>query len=166
MMETAAAVVNAAEIAEMVEALTAIAQVLDRLGIPGVISLIIGGPLITLFAILTIEYQRGRKMHELIENIRSEARRADQTYRSEMRALAETSRAESRTLMETYRSDMSRITRELGQNQTQTDHYYRDSVELVRQYERVAKGMQDVIIANTRAMERLITMLETRRNQP
>lgn len=132
---------NPAEVAKAVDALTEIANVLDRLGIPGLVFLVLSGPALVLVAILAIEYHRSRKAQDMVETMRTE----------------------TRAMLETYRADTQNILRELGANQDQTDQYYRDNVVLVQQYERVAKGLQDVVVGNTRAMERLITMLEERR---
>ena len=133
---------TSAEIATTLEALAGIAQVLERLGIPGLIGLALSGPALVLIAVLVIEFYRSRKMHELVESMR----------------------IESRATLEAYRADTQSILRELGSNQSQTDRYYRDNVELVKGYELVAVNLQDVVVSNTRAMERLITILEERRS--
>ena len=133
---------TSAEIATTLEALSGIAQVLERLGIPGLVGLALSGPALVLIAVLVIEFCRSRKMHELVESMR----------------------AESKKTLEAYRTDTQSILRELGANQSQTDRYYRDNVELVKGYELVAVNLQDVVVSNTRAMERLITILEERRS--
>lgn len=135
-----------AEIATTLEALTGIAQILERLGISGLIALALSGPVLVLIAVLVIEYHRSRKTQEL------------------MTLSVESMRAENRATLETYRADTQNLLRELGANQRQTDTYYRDNVELVRGYELVASNLQDVVVSNTRAMERLITILEERRS--
>ena len=135
-----------AEIATTLEALTGIAQILERLGISGLIALALSGPVLVLIAVLIIEYHRSRKTQEL------------------MTMSVESMRSENRATLETYRADTQNLLRELGANQRQTDTYYRDNVELVRGYELVASNLQDVVVSNTRAMERLITILEERRS--
>ena len=135
-----------AEIATTLEALTGIAQILERLGISGLIALALSGPVLVLIAVLIIEYHRSRKTQEL------------------MTMSVESMRSENRATLETYRADTQYLLRELGANQRQTDTYYRDNVELVRGYELVASNLQDVVVSNTRAMERLITILEERRS--
>ena len=134
---------TAAEVATTLEALTGIAQVLERLGISGLIALALSGPVLVLIAVLLIEYHRSRKMQEMVEGMR----------------------IESRAMLETYRADTQAVLRELGANQGRTDGYYRDNVELVKGYELVADNLQSVVVCNTRAMERLITILEERRNK-
>ena len=132
---------NPADIASTIEALTGIAHVLEKLGMSGLITLALSGPALVLVAILIIEYHRNRQSQNMVEMMR----------------------AETRAMLETYRADTQSILRELGANQDQTDQYYRDNVVLVQQYERMAKGLQDVVVSNTRAVERLITMVEERR---
>lgn len=131
---------NTVDLNRLVEALTEIATLLDKLGVPGLVALALLGPALVLGIFIAAEYHRGRRMQDMIDR----------------------HVAESRVLLETYRADTQQVLRELGAGLDQTEQFYRDNVELVRQYERIAKGLQDVVVSNTRAMERLITMLESR----
>lgn len=132
---------NGVDMAQLVDALTKIASVLNSLGVPGLVALAFAGPAAVLCVILAIDYHRSRKTQELLEMFR----------------------AETRSLLEIYRGDSSSLVRELGNYQRETAQYYRDNVELVKQYERVAANLQDVVVMNTRTMERLVTMLENRK---
>jgi hypothetical protein len=132
---------NAAEIAQTLEVLGTLATVVDGLGIPGIVLLMLAGPLLMLCALYLLEYKRNKSTNAMITDIR----------------------ADFQTALETYRADTQKISRELGTNQSRTDRYYRDNVELVKQYERIAKNLQDVVVSNTMAVTRLNTMLEDRR---
>lgn len=143
---------NGVELTRLVEVLTDISLILERLGIPGLVLLALAGPALVLCAVLVIEFHRSRKVQDIAE-----------TARADSRGMLETYRAESRALLETYRTDTQQILRELGAGLDQTDQYYRDNVELVKQYEKVSKNLQDVVVGNTSAITRLITMLEERR---
>lgn len=142
---------NPAEITQALEVLSGIVQILDRLGISGLILLALSGPAIVILAVLGIEYHRSTRQRaenaELLAAMREENAR---------------SRDASATQLEAYRSDTQHLVRELGANQTATDQYYKDNVDLVRGYKIVAEGLQDVVVGNTRALERLIVMLEGR----
>ena len=130
-----------AEVSRLAEALMDVASLLDRLGMPGFISLIMAGPALILCAIVVVEYHRSRKTQEM----------------------ADAARTEGRAMLETYRADTQQVLRELGSGIDRTDRFYRENAELAKQYERIAKGLQDVVVSNTRAMERLITMIESQR---
>ncbi|MDL2207616.1 hypothetical protein LJB82_02720 [Desulfovibrio sp. OttesenSCG-928-M16] len=138
---------NSIQLTQLADALTEIALVLERLGIPGLAALVLTGPAVVLCAVLAIDYLRGKRMQDMVELLRAE------------NALA---REQASWLMETYREDMSRSIQDLGSNQDQTDQYYRDNVELVKGFNRMAGRYQDIVVSNTRATERLITILETR----
>lgn len=130
---------NNVDVGRLLDALTEIATLCERLGLSGLVSLALAGPALVLCAIMLVEYHRGRKVQEMVE----------------------TARAECRSMLETYRADTQQVLRELGAGINQTERFYRDNVELVKQYERIAKGLQDVVVSNTRATERLVTMIET-----
>lgn len=132
---------NPNDLTQTLEALTAFAKVIDALGIPGIIGLIISGPLLMLCSLYLIEYRRSQGTAKMVDGIREE----------------------TRNTLEAYRKDTQQILRELGTNQDKTDEYYRDNVELVKDYERIATGLQDVVVSNTMVVTRLTTMLEERR---
>jgi hypothetical protein len=125
----------------LVQSLAQIAELLERIGLPGLVVLALAGPALVLCAIILVEYQRGRRTQETVENIR----------------------VEGRLLLETYRADSQSILRELGESIRDNEQYYRNGMELVKQYDFLAKNLQDVVVSNTRATERLIVMLEERR---
>lgn len=138
---------NSVQLTQLVDALTEIANLLERLGLPGLVALALAGPAALVLALMTMDYLRGRKMQDMMELMRSEN---------------EMARKQAAWLMEKYREDMGEAVKELGANQDQTDQYYRDNVELVKGFNRMAEGYQDIVVSNTRATERLITILETR----
>lgn len=139
------------EITQALEVLTGIAQMLDRLGMGGLIMLVLSGPALVVLAVLFLEYhrsvKRGGENAELLSAMR------DENSRSRESAVAQ---------LEAYRADTQQLVRDLGANQRATDQYYKDNVELAKNYKRLAEGLQDVVVCNTRALERLIVMLEGR----
>ena len=130
------------ELEKMVGALTQIAGILQQLGVPGLVALVFSGPVVLIIAMLGLDYLRQRVFSLAIEQIRIEMRAS----------------------IEAYRTDAQTFMKELGENQAHTDKYYRDNVELVKQYERMAENLFTAIVDNTRASERLVTILEERRN--
>lgn len=131
---------NAVDMGQLIDALTKIAAVLNSLGVPGLVGLALCGPAAVLCTLLAIDYHRSRKFEALVEAMR----------------------AENSRIMEMHRGDIEKTVRELGNNQKSTARYYENNVELVKQVWRMAEGYQDIVIGNTRALERLATILETR----
>ena len=133
-----------ADMTQTLEALAAFAKVVDALGLPGIIALVISGPLLMLCSLYLVEYKRNHNTTAMVEGVREE----------------------TRNTLEAYRKDTQRMFMELGANQARTDQYYRDNAELVRNYERIAAGLQDVVVSNTTVITRLATMLEERKKHP
>jgi len=129
------------EISEALDILGSFAKVVDGLGIPGIVALMLAGPLLMLCALYIIEYRRNQSTTAMVNSIRVDFQQS----------------------LEAYRADTCATVKELGANQSRTDQYYRDNVELVKGYQMVTRNLQDVVVTNTRATERLITMLEERR---
>lgn len=128
------------ELSQIVPALVEIAAILDKLGVYGLVALVLSGPVIILLAVISAEVVRSRRLHAIIE----------------------AQRAENRYLLEAYRKDNQQAIKELGEHQEQTDAYYRDNVELVRNYERIAGNLQSVVIGNTGAITELKTFIRAK----
>lgn len=131
---------NPADVASTLEVLGAFAKILDGLGVQGLVGLCLSGPALVLIAVMVIEYRRSRETHGMVDRMREECH----------------------TLIAAYREDTQHILREMDKKQSKTDEYYRANVELVKKCSHIAEQQQDVIIMNTRSMERLVTILETR----
>ena len=54
------------------------------------------------------------------------------------------------------------ILREMSEKHEETAEFYRKNVTLVRNYERMNDTLQALVVNNTRAMEHLSTIIETR----
>lgn len=142
---------NGIEITQAVEILTGLLQLLDTLGIGGVALLVLSGPALVVLAVLVIEYHRSVRQRG--ENAEMLAAMREENARSRDGAAGQ---------LEAYRADTQQLVRDLGANQRTTDQYYKDNVELAKNYKRLAEGLQSVVVGNTRALERLIVMLEGR----
>ncbi|MCC8194341.1 MAG: hypothetical protein LIP28_06825 [Deltaproteobacteria bacterium] len=139
------------EVTQVLEIMAGVVQVLDRLGVGGLILLVLSGPALVVLAVLFIEYHRSVKQRG--ENATMLAAMREENARSRDGAAAQ---------LEAYRADTQQLVRDLGANQRATDQYYKDNVELAKNYRRLAEVLQDVVVGNTRALERLIVMLEGR----
>ncbi|MCH5277492.1 MAG: transcriptional regulator [Desulfovibrionaceae bacterium] len=65
-------------------------------------------------------------------------------------------------MLEAYRADTQKILADMGQKHEEVADFYRKNVSLVKNYERMADVLQTVVVNNTRAMEHLSTIIETR----
>jgi hypothetical protein len=84
-------------------------------------------------------------------------------FRNDTTRLIESHRKETTQILEAYRVDTQSVCRELGKEHAEAVRFYTDNVELVRSYERLADSLQTVVIGNTRAVERLVTIVEERK---
>lgn len=135
---------NGMELTELVQALTEIASLLEQLGLPGIIALVLVGPLVVVAIVLVIDHLRMRRIESLIESYR----------------------ADTQGMVEGHRADTQSILREYGQNHMAALQFYKDNVELVKQSNSIARGLQDVVVTNTRVMERVVGMAENNMHCP
>lgn len=63
---------NPADITQLVEALQMIAGILQQLGVPGLVSLMLAGPAAVLITVLILDHLRSRRQGELLETYRSD----------------------------------------------------------------------------------------------
>ncbi|MDR3812706.1 MAG: hypothetical protein Q3X91_07240 [Bilophila sp.] len=150
------------QLPQLVEALISISGVLERLGIPGVISLLIVVTVTPVAALLTLNYVNSKNLAAMHEQSRRDTQAIVQQLRSDMS-----------NALEIYRSDTLNIVRELGQNQLATAQFYKDNVELVKDYKeltkdykRVANDLSDLIVGHTTVLQRLAGLIETNMQCP
>jgi len=135
---------NPADLNTLIQAVATIAGVLQQLGVPGLVALVLAAPAAVLITVLVLNHLQDRKTAAMLE-----------VYRQDMAKVAETARAEAATQLEIYRADTQAIVRELGRDHQETAQYYKDNVELVKSYERMAKDLSDLVSSNVRLLERL-----------
>lgn len=143
------------QIPQLVEALASIAGILERLGVPGLFSLmflIVVMPVVTLMVLNHINTKNLVCMHE-------QARKDTQTIVQQLRS-------DMSNALETYRSDTLDIVKELGKNQMATAQFYKDNVELVKNYQRIANDLSDLIVSNVSVLQRLAGLIENNMSCP
>lgn len=139
---------NPADLTTLVQAVATIAGVLQQLGVPGLVALVLAAPAAVLITVLVLNHLQDRKTAAMLE-----------VYRQDMAKLAEAARAEAATQLEIYRADTQTIVRELGRDHAATAQYYKDNVELVKSYERMASDLSDLVASNVRLLERLVNQI-------
>lgn len=129
------------DIQTLLGAVQTIAAILSSLGVPGLLALALSGPALVIIAVLVMTHISITRMEK-----------SQQMFRDDMRQT-----------LEAYRTDTQNIVREIGKEHAEAVAFYNDNVELVRGYERISDALQTIIVNNTRATERLITIIEARK---
>ena len=142
---------NPEQINALISAAQSISAVLQQLGVPGLLCLALAGPACVIVAMLWFDHGRAvRQEHQLA------------VYREDMEKQQKAFRETVERVLEIYRADTQNILRDVAGQHAEVVAYYRDNVKLVREDESVASALQSIIVNNTRAVERLITIIETR----
>lgn len=129
------------ELQAVLAILEPIMTTLTAIGLPGLLGLIFSAPALVIVAILVMSHAGSRRMEK-----------AQLQFQQNMREL-----------LDAYREDIQEILRDVGNRHAEVVQYYHKNVELVKNYERVTEALQSLVINNTRAVERLTTIIESMR---
>lgn len=143
------------QLPQLVESLSTVAAVLERLGIPGLLLLVVSGPAAVILALMLFNHANAKSLTQMHE----QARRDMQDIVTQMRM-------EMNSIIEAYRADTQHALSELGENQRTTAQFYKDNVELVKGYKRMADDFSDLIVSNTAALHRIAGLVENNMNCP
>lgn len=142
---------NPQEIQTLISAMQTIAAVLSGLGVPGLVALALAAPAMVLVTVLVLDHIRSTRMAVMQQEFRTDTTRILDAYRNN-----------TSKILEAYRVDTQSVCKELGKEHAEAVRFYNDNVELVKDYERMADALQTLVVNNTRAVERLITIVEAR----
>jgi len=142
---------NPQEIQTLISAMQTIAAVLSGLGVPGLVALALAAPAMVLVTVLVLDHIRSTRMAMMQQEFRTDTTRILDAYRNN-----------TSKILEAYRVDTQSVCKELGKEHAEAVRFYNDNVELVKDYERMADALQTLVVNNTRAVERLITIVEAR----
>lgn len=143
------------QLPQLIDALSAFAGILERLGVPGVFIILFGVILIPVASLIVINHANTKSLTEMHEQARRDTQAIVQQLRSDVS-----------NALETYRSDTLDIVKELGKNQMATSQFYRDNVELVKNYQRIANDLSDLIVSNVSVLQRLAGLIENNMQCP
>lgn len=138
----------------LVTAAQSIAAVLTQLGVPGLLCLALAGPALIIVAMLYFEHLRATRQEQQLA-----------AYRADLEQQQEAHRQTVDKVLETYRVDTQTMLREVAKEHAEAVRFYTDNVTLVKECQRMAAAMETLIVNNTRAMERLTTIIETREHR-
>jgi hypothetical protein len=142
---------NPQEIQTLISAMQTIAAVLSGLGVPGLVALALAAPALVLVTVLVLDHIRNTRMAIMQQEFRADTTRILDAYRNN-----------TSKILDAYRVDTQSVCKELGKEHAEAVRFYNDNVELVKDYERMADALQTLVVNNTRAVERLITIVEAR----
>lgn len=132
---------NPNEIQAVLAALEPIMAALAAIGLPGLLGLILSAPALVIVVILIMSHASSRRMEK-----------AQMQFQENMHAM-----------LDAYREDTQAILREVGNRHAEVVQYYHKNVDLVKAYERMTESLQSLVVNNTRAVERLTTIIESMR---
>ena len=113
---------------------------LFALGLPGIILMLAAIPALVIAVVLILDYRHGKRTEMLLEAYRNDTQEV-------LRAVSEKHEA---------------ILRDMSEKHDETAEFYRKNVTLVKNYEKMNDILQTLVVNNTRVMERLTVVIETR----
>ena len=127
------------EVAALIGALEPLIRGLATVGLPGVLAIVLSGPAFLIAVVVIMSHNSAKRMEKA------------QRFQENMN-----------TMLEAYRTDTQNMLREVGDKHAEVTQFYRKNVELVKNYERMTDALQTLVVNNTRAVEHLTTIIETR----
>lgn len=124
---------GASELTAALAALQPLIEALIALGIPGLIALLIALPTVSIVVAFVAAFMLNHR-HA----------------------------AQTRELLELYREDTHKVVEEVATKHAEVVVFYRNNASLVKNYEKLLEINQTLIVNNTRAMEHLSTVIESR----
>ena len=131
------------EVNAAISAALPLIESLFALGLPGIILMLAAIPALVIAVVFILDNRHGKRTEMLLE-----------AYRQDTQELL-------RSMGEKHEA----ILREMSEKHEETAEYYRKNVTLVKNYERMNDTLQTLVVNNTRATERLTTMIEATINK-
>ena len=131
------------EVNAAISAALPLIESLFALGLPGIILMLAAIPALVIMVVFILDYRHGKRTEMLLE-----------AYREDTQNVL-------RTVSEKHEA----ILREMSEKHEETAEFYRRNVTLVKNYEKMNDALQELVVNNTRATERLTTMIEATINK-
>lgn len=150
-----------ATITQIVTALSIIAKIVDALGVGGIIGLALAGPVIVVIAVLLLSHLNNRRLSTVVDAYRKDADTRFEQYRKQSEGSLREIRNDSSKRFNEFRTLMTTTVDKYGEALGETRQFYKDNVELVRSWERLAQDFAEIISLNTRTQQKLVDKIET-----
>jgi len=131
------------EVNAAISAALPLIESLFALGLPGIILMLAAIPALVIVVVFILDHRHGKRTEMLLE-----------AYRNDTQELL-------RSMGEKHEA----ILREMSEKHEETAEFYRKNVTLVKNYEKMNDALQALVVNNTRATERLTTMIEATINK-
>lgn len=128
------------EVNAAISAALPLIESLFALGLPGIILMLAAIPALVIAVVFILDYRHGKRTEMLLEAYRKDTQEV-------LRAVSEKHEA---------------ILRDMSEKHDETAEFYRKNVTLVKNYEKMNDILQTLVVNNTRVMERLTVVIETR----
>lgn len=128
------------EVNAAISAALPLIESLFSLGLHGIILMLAAIPALVIAVVLILDYRHGKRTEMLLEAYRNDTQEV-------LRAVSEKHEA---------------ILRDMSEKHDETAEFYRKNVTLVKNYEKMNDILQTLVVNNTRVMERLTVVIETR----
>lgn len=134
---------------QVVTALGIIAKIVQALGPAGITLLFLAGPVVVVIAVLLLSHFNNRRLSAVVDAYRADADRRFEEFR-----------VNSDRRYEQTRGWMEATVAKYGEALEETRQFYKDNVELVKSWERMAEDFAEVISLNTRTQQKLVDRIE------
>lgn len=131
------------EINAAISAILPVLESLIALGLPGILLLLAGIPALVIIAVCILDYKHAKRIEKVLEAYRKDTQDS------------------LRFINEKYEAGL----RDMSEKHEEIAEFYRKNVTLVKNYERMTDALQALVVNNTRATERLTTMIEATINK-
>ena len=128
------------EVNAAISAALPLIESLFALGLPGIILMLAAIPALVVAVVFILDHRHGKRTEMLLEAYRQDTQNV-------LRAVSEKHEA---------------ILRDMSEKHEETAEFYRKNVTLVKNYEKMNDILQTLVVNNTRVMERLTVVIETR----
>ena len=128
------------EVTAAISAALPLIESLFALGLPGIILMLAAIPALVIAVVFILDHRHGKRTEMLLEAYRQDTQNA-------LHAVSEKHEA---------------ILRDMSEKHDETAEFYRKNVTLVKNYEKMNDILQTLVVNNTRVMERLTVVIETR----
>ena len=128
------------EVNAAISAALPLIESLFALGLPGIVLMLAAIPALVIAVVFILDHRHGKRTEMLLEAYRQDTQNV-------LRAVSEKHEA---------------ILRDMSEKHAETAELYRKNVTLVKNYEKMNDILQTLVVNNTRVMERLTVVIETR----
>ena len=128
------------EVNAAISAALPLIESLFALGLPGIILMLAAIPALVIVVVFVLDHRHGKRIGMVLEAYREDTQES-------LRVISE-------------KFDVS--LREMNMKHDEVAEYYRKNVTLVKNYEKMNDILQTLVVNNTRVMERLTVVIETR----